>query len=221
MRRAGGALLAILAVSAAAQTPMQQMPPDTSFMAATANEIHAVVGFTPPEFTLSPRNDAQFAFYGREVNRLDGVRCERHASFEFVALGNLTGSIQAGVCRSEAKRVRTLAVLAPRGLESVLAQLNLSTEMRAKAGWTATRRNAGNGSEQHAFPVMAIGHGVLVVDTVVLVPHGMRDAVIVQADTIKLCEDYGLRDKTVLCRDTRQALLQIAQRVEARFTQGR
>jgi len=40
---------------------------------------------------------------------------------------------------------------------------------------------------------------------------------VVQADTSKLCENYGLQDKTALCRDPRQALTDIARRVEARF----
>lgn len=211
--------LAALAGGATAQAPMPQSPPDAEFAALVANEINAVAAFAPPDFTLSFRSDeSQLAFYGRELNQLDGVRCERQAAFEFVALANLVGHIQVGICAGEAKRVRTLAVMAPRSLEALLAQLpEIDVEKRRKLGWTATRAEGPNRSEEHAFPVVAIGHGVLVAQTAVLVTAGGRRAVVVQADTSKLCESYGLQDKTALCRDPRQALMDIARRVEGRF----
>lgn len=219
--RTGAALLALaaLAGSAAAQVPMQQMPPDTKFASVVANEINAVAKFTPPDFTLSLRGDeSQLAFYGREPNQLEGVRCERQAAFEFVAQANLTGHIQVGICASEAKRVRTLAVLAPRSLEALVAQMpEINLEQRRKVGWTTTRSEGLNRTEEHAFPVVALGHGVLSVQTVVIVTAGARQAVVVQAETHKLCENYGLQDQTALCRDTRQALVDIARRLEKRF----
>ena len=47
---------------------------------------------------------------------------------------------------------------------------------------------------------------------------GGRQAVVVQADAYRLCEDgYGLKDRTALCRDTRQALMDIARRLDKRF----
>jgi hypothetical protein len=200
--------------------PMQQMPPDPKFASVVANEINAVAEFTPPDFTLSFREDeSQLAFYGKELNQLDGVRCERQAAFEFVALANLVGHIQVGICASEAKRVRALAVMAPRSLEALLAKFPaMDAEQRRKSGWTATRFERPNRTEEHAFPVMVIGHGVLVAQTVVIVAVGGRQAVVVQADTHNLCEQgYGLKEKTALCRDTRQALMDIARRVEKRF----
>ena len=59
MKRTAGVLLALAAFAGAAtaQMPMQQMPPDTQFVSVVANEINAVAGFTPPEFTLSVRVD--------------------------------------------------------------------------------------------------------------------------------------------------------------------
>lgn len=213
-------VVAALAGTAAAQVPPRPMAPDTTFAAAAAGEIHAVVSFTPPDFTLAVHHqEAQFAFYGRELNALEGVRCERQAGFEFVAQANLAGSIQVGVCESDAKRVRALATTAPVALDRLLAQLPpIDAKARAQSGLTFNRRVAANRTQEYAFPVMALGHGVLVVQTVVLVTDGARHAIVVQADTHKLCEDYGgLKDKTPLCRDTRRALLDIARRLEARF----
>ena len=222
MIRAVAALLALAALAgkAAAQVPQQQMTPDTKFASLVANEINAVAAFTPPDFTLSLRaDDSQLAFYGKEPNRLDGVRCERQAAFEFVALANLVGHIQVGICATEARRVRTLAVMAPRSLDALLVQLpEIDMEKRRKLGWTATRAEGPKGTEEHAFPVVAIGHGMLVAQTAVIVTAGGRQAVVVQADTYKLCESYGLKDKTALCRDTRQALMDIARHLEKRFS---
>jgi len=222
MMRTGLALLALaaLAGSAAAQMPLQQMPPDTRFVSMVANEINAVAGFTPPEFTLAVRDDErQLAFYGKEPNRLDGVRCERQAAFELVARANLVGHIQVGICASEAKRVRTLAVMAPRSLEALLAQLpEIDAEKRRQLGWTTARSEGPNRTEEHAFPVVLIGHGILVAQTAVIVSAGGRQAVVVQADTYRMCEEgYGLKDRTALCRDTRQALMDIARRLDQRF----
>lgn len=215
-------LLALVAVAgtAAAQTPVQQIPPDPDFVALAAGEINAVVAFTPPDFTLALRNqEAGFAFYGKEVNTLEGVRCERQAGFEFVAQANLTGGLQVGVCTSEAKRVRALATTAPVALDRLLAQLpQIDAKARAQLGLTFNRQVAANRTQEYAFPVMALGHGVLVAQTVVLVTDGARRAIVVQAETHKLCENYGgLKDKTPLCRDTRRALTDIARRLEARF----
>ena len=220
LRVAAPWLLACGAGIAVAQVPMRQLPADANFAAMAAREIHAVAAFAPPEFTLAVRHqEAQFAFYGKELNALEGVRCERQAGFEFIAQANLTGSIQVGVCESEAKRVRALATTAPVALDRLLAQLpQIDAKARAQLGLTFNRRVAANRTQEYAFPVVAIGHGVLVAQTVVLVTDGARHAIVVQADTHKLCEDYGgLKDETPLCRETRQALLDIARRLEARF----
>jgi hypothetical protein len=211
MRR--GLLACVLAVSAAAvaQVPMQQPPPDTDFATTVAREINAVVAFTSPDFDLSyGREESALAFYGSGINKLDGVRCERQATFQFVARANLTGGIMAGVCEREARRVQTLSRAAPAAVDAVVAQFSASgptidAAMRAKIGWTTSTRVAANGTVEHVFPVIAVGHGVIAAHTVVLVQRGA------------LCERYGLKDKTALCRDTRQALLDIARRLETRF----
>jgi hypothetical protein len=212
--------LAAVAGTAAAQVQVPHRTPDPSFVALAAGEINAIAGFTPPHFTLAVRHEeAQFAFYGKELNSLEGVRCERQAAFEFVAQANLAGGILAGVCTSEAKRVRALATTAPVALDRLLAQLpTIDAKARAQSGLTFNRQVAANRTQEYAFPVMALGHGVLVVQTVVLVADGAHRAIVVQADTHKLCENYGaLKDKTALCRDTRGALTEIARGLEARF----
>ncbi|HYI86513.1 MAG TPA: hypothetical protein VEX61_05400, partial [Burkholderiales bacterium] len=128
----------------------------------------------------------------------------------------------AGVCEREAKRVQTLSRAAPLAVDTVVEQFSatgpkIDAAMRAKIGWTTSARVAANGTQEHVFPVIAIGHGVIAAQTVVLVQRGAGRAIVVQAETSALCENYGLKDKTALCRDTRQALLDIARRLEARL----
>ena len=115
--------------------------------------------------------------------------------------------------------MRTLAVMAPRSLDALLARLpEIDTAKRRQLGWTTTRSEGPNRTEEHAFPVVLIGHGILVAQTAVIVSAGGRQAVVVQADTYRMCEEgYGLKDRTALCRDTRQALMDIARRLDKRF----
>jgi hypothetical protein len=49
------------------------------------------------------------------------------------------------------------------------------------------------------------------------VPRGARRAIVVQAETRHLCENFGLQTQTPLCSGTRRALADIARRLEARF----
>jgi hypothetical protein len=52
--------------------------------------------------------------------------------------------------------------MAPRSLEALLAQAprDRTSRKRRKLGWTTTRAEGANRTEEHAFPVVAIGHGV-------------------------------------------------------------
>ncbi len=107
-------------------------------------------------------------------------------------------------------------------LEALLGQLSqagskLDPAMLAKLGWTYAKRTGASGTEEHFFSLIAIGHGLFSAPTLALVPRGARQAIVVQADTMNLCEHFGLKTQTALCGDTRQALTDIARRLEARF----
>ena len=112
--------LAALLLAAALPAAAQQ-----DFVALAAKEIHAVVGFTPPEFTFGPGRDgeAPFAFYGDRMNDFKQVSCERSASFDVIAKANQAGVIRTGICLREAQRVRALAVSAKAALGGTLAML--------------------------------------------------------------------------------------------------
>lgn len=192
------------------------------FAAAAAKEIGAVASFDPPSFALSAGRDAPFAFYGAALNEFQEVTCERSASFGIIALANMAGGIHAGICLSEAKRVRALASSAQPALAGVLALLSregakIDTAQLDKFGWKYARTAGADGAEEHYFALVAVGHGIVSLPTLVRVPRGAGRAIVVQADTMKLCENYGLQDRTPLCSNTRGALAEIARRLESRF----
>jgi hypothetical protein len=195
----------------------------SDFSSAAGREIWQVGRFDPPRFALTLGSDASsFAFYGEGANALQEVKCERIAGFGFIALANDAGGILVGVCTREAQRVRALAVAAQPALESLLVRLSqtgttLDRAALEKIGWTYVKNTGADGAEEHFFPVLAIGHGILGPQTLVRVPRGARRAIVVQADTMHLCENFGLKTETPLCIDTRQALADIARRLEARF----
>jgi len=193
------------------------------FAAAAAKEIDAVVHFDPPDFLLVTGREGQILFYGAAMNEFEKVSCERSASFSIIAKANLAGEIHAGICLRDAQRVRALASHAQPALAGTLALLSvgsakLDAAMLDKFGWKYARTAGADGGEEHYFPVVAVGHGIGSLPTLVRIPRGAGRAIVVQADTMRLCENYGLQDKTPLCSNTRQALADIARRVDARFS---
>jgi hypothetical protein len=215
---AAGAKPAALAAPGARTGP----GPGAGFAAVAAKEIDEVVFFDPPRFSLVTARENQFIFYGKGANQFEELRCERSAAFEFIASANIAGGIHVGICAREARRVRELAAGAQPGLKAVIGQISqssakLDAAALDKLGWNYTRNSSANGAEEHHFAVVALGHGLLSVPTVVLVPKGGRQAVIVQAEAMRLCENYGLQNQTPLCGNTRQALTDIARRLAARF----
>lgn len=204
MSPAAPALAALLAIG--------QVQSD--FSIAAGREVWQVARFDPPRFALALGNDASlFAFYGEGTNPLQGVRCERTAGFDFIASANSAGGILVGICAKEAQHVRALAVAAKPALERLLTQAGIMQN----PVWTYAKTTAADGAEEYFFPVLAVGHGILGPQTVVRVPRGARRAIVVQADTMHLCESFGLKTHTPLCIDTRQALTDIARRLDARF----
>lgn len=186
-------------------------------------EIDAVVRFDPPEFAIGRGRDAPFGFYGEAMNEFKNAVCERSASFGIIAKANMAGEIRAGICVREAKRVRALAASAQPKLAAMIAMISqdgakLNPAMLDKFGWKYARTVGADGSEEHYFPLIAVGHGFGSLPTLVRLPPGAGRAIVVQADTMKLCENYGLQDKTLLCSNTRQALAEIARRVDAHFS---
>ena len=107
--------------------------------------------------------------------------------------------------------------MANTGVKSITMVHEMVMMLSRPASWVVTRTTGPDGAEEHYFALIAVGHGIASLPTLVRIPRGGGRAVIVQADTMKLCENYGLQDRTALCRNTRQALADIARRLDARF----
>lgn len=212
MKRAACAVLACLvAATAAAQGP--------GFESSAARVILDVISFDPPQFALMKGREGGFAFYGTAPNELEEVRCERSASFGFIALANEAGGITVGICTREVKRVRALSLYAKGSLDGLMARLaqsgpRVDTAALEKAGWVY-RQRAAAGGEAISFPVLLVGHGILGPDTVVLFAKDGKRAVVVQAESRRMCESFKQHLKTPLCSDPDGTLLQIAQRIAA------
>lgn len=216
------------ALVGAGAKPVQQpqraaTPAGADFSAVAAREIDEVVFFDPPRFALTDGKQRPFAFYGQGMNQFEQVSCERSAAFGIIASANMAGGINAGVCTAEAKRVLDLAAASKPALEGLLGQLsrsgglNADSAQLAKLGWKYEKTAGADGAEEHYFALIAVGHGLASVPTLVRAPKDGRRAIVVQADTMQLCDNYGLKDQTPLCSDTRKALADIARRLEALF----
>ena len=167
--------------------------------------------------------EPSFAFNGERPQNFEEVKCERSTRFEIIANMNTAGSIGVGICSREAKRLNELALISKRHLETLFTQLtkgNVKSDQidRKKLGLVYENRAGPNGSNMHYFPVVVIGHGILLAPTVVLVSKKGDRAIVVQADVMNLCDEgRTLRNQTPLCTDTKRAITDIAQRLFARF----
>jgi len=205
-----GAVALAALTGAAAQAPR--------FEDAVGYELYQVV--RGDNVSLSPGGNAYHpTFYAQQINRIEEVRCERTASFSLIAKANVSADILVAVCEGEANRVRALARDAKRGVAVVIRELKttgarIDETALAKTGWTYHRVDAPDGEEHH-FPVLLIGHGIVGPQTMVFSPRGDRRVIVVQGDMRRHCENYGL-GSTALCADTRAAFAQLGRRVLTR-----
>lgn len=160
-----------------------------------------------------PRKDAPFVFYGKDEYTFDRVLCERNDGVRLIAMGNDRGTLSGGECRTSAKRVRNAALDAKAGLARAMQVVRENIPDPDKAmrtfGWQWTEAPAPGGGTIYTFPLIAIGHGLLWADTVVVVDAQATRATFVQADLTLLC-DPSWNLKTPLCSDRAKTLTAIA-----------
>jgi|SRR6185503_9771719 len=208
--------LVFSAIALAAMTGAAAQAP--RFEDAVGYELYQVI--RGDKVSLSPDGKAYHpTFYAGEFNRIEEVRCERTASFGLITQANISGNVLVAVCEGEASRVRALARDAKRGVAAVIRELKtagarIDETALARTGWTYHRVDAPDGEEHH-FPVLLIGHGIVGPQTMVFSPRGDRRVIVVQADVRSHCENYGL-GSTALCADTRAAFAQLGRRVLTR-----
>jgi ankyrin repeat protein len=225
LRRKDTALVAALRAAGAAgperaYQPALPLPNLGAFEQKVAREIDAVAWFDPDRFYPAARagtSEVAFAFYGNSLGALEAIRCESSAGFSIIAQHNTQGQIQAGICKAESARVRDATQWA-RGMlaqmMSAVAATAAGRDSMESLGWEWKTASHADGWEGYSFPVIAAGHGIAVIPTVVLLGKAGDRAVIVQADLGQLCERThrtGARMiNTPLCDDTTKALTEIA-----------
>lgn len=204
-------VVALLACSAAAWAA-------TPFAAAAAREIYAVFPLDRDRFLLAGGDPAAFALYGDAPGALVPVECRRNATFAMISGANERGHLGVGICHEEAARLRALAPKQRQGLDDMVATLRRGApdwreEAARQAGFVYRSTTLPDGSEFHFFPVMLIGHGVLIAPTGVLLRGGR--AIVVQAGTTHLCDSPAAGVK--LCTHTYDGFADLARRLLAAF----
>ena len=191
-----------------------------AFDKEVAHAIDEVVFLDPDRFYIDiglPKGEVVFAFYGKDVNTYDSMKCEHSVGYSIVANAGIQGTIQVGVCKKEARRMRELARSSKTGLQQIVKTLdqsgiNLKADKAKMLAWEWQQEKYVDHAESYGFPVLAIGHGILWANTVVWVSRAADRAVIVQSGLTQLCGE-GRTIRTPLCSNANKALTDIALRV--------
>ncbi len=194
------------------------------FENAVATEIDDVVFFDPPRFSFSlgPEREVVFVLNTTGPDQYVQIKCERSVGLA-IHTTSVVGGLGVGVCSGESGRLRELAAAARSTVDAARATLVQSGGLKGDqaqpllAALTYTRTAGPDRSEIHYFPVTIVGHGVFFVWTVVMVARDGRQAIVVQTEINRLCENQGLRTQILLCTDPKGALSEIAQRLYTRF----
>ena len=185
----------------------------TPFQQEVLKAIYAVLPYQRERFALSGSDATPGILYSdpRNVERLE---CAANASFKILSQANEAGTIGVSVCPEHVARLRTLAVASARGFDEMLAAIQkgmppIPADKLRAVGWYRDRSTLPGGAEVHYLAVIAVGHGIAVVPTVVLLTG--TQAVVVQAETMQLCGEGG--NPFPLCADPKGTLSAIAQRL--------
>ena len=171
-------------------------------------------------FALSPSHEAApVVLYSTgpkpEEPGYERIECARNATFKILSHANEAGTIGVNVCPEHVARLRTVAASSAQVFDTMLATLQngrppIPPDRLRAAGWYRERAALPGGGELHYLAIIAVGHGVAVVPTVVLLTG--TQAVVVQAEVMQLCRE-GETTPFPLCADPKGTLTLIAQRL--------
>lgn len=221
-KRRDTVLIAALEKAGAKSLPDERKtvaPGTPTFTQSVARAIYDVALMDSERFYLvgaPPKVAPSFVMVGKGENPYESMACEKSAAFRLIAFANEMGSIYVGVCRLEAGKLRGLAVDARQGIEKVWRQLSelgpdgkISSLRKAFGEWK--QATLADGGEAFNFSVLLIGHGIIGLDTMVLVDKNAGRAIVVQAEISRLCApEKNLR--TPLCSDISGTFAEIAMR---------
>lgn len=207
MALVAGALLHL--ANAQAQTP--SAPAAGAFAQDAAEAVYKVIAFDREAFYLKPSGGppSGFAFYGKSPNEFLTITCRQAAQFRAVRFANDIGGFTLGQCHEEKARLEEAVRNARPGLRQALDSLakvgaRPPEEQLRRAGIFYDENQLADGSRQYYFSLFAVGHGMMISPTVVVLSKD--SAWIVQADVTRLCSQY---ESDRLCAQTMQTLSEI------------
>jgi hypothetical protein len=138
------------------------------------------------------------------------VSCEQAGAWSAYD-GGLLGGISGARC-ANAARVSELA-------EGTLADAKLAELVKRGApqapGLALSRETLADGSTLSYFPVLATGHGIIVLFTATLVHPAKTSAIVVQATTTQACPQTPRADTPRLCSDPKGFVIEVAKALAA------
>ena len=188
-----------------------------NFSRRAGDAIYQVFPYDKSAFYLTIPNSPNegFAFNGKSPDDFLMMRCRQSARFLVVTLGNEVAGLAIGECDEERVRLEEVVKDAPTAIRRTIDALaqagpRASDEELRKYGLFYEKRQLADDAEQHYFPVLAGGHGLLALSSIVVIAK--RNAWVIQAQITTLCSQY---ENHRLCTDTIQILSQIAANLRA------
>ena len=141
------------------------------------------------------------------------LQCEQLGAWS-IFTGSLLGTVTGARC-ANATHATQLA-------EEALADPELAALVGRGAaqlpGMALARETLEDGSTLSYFPVLAMGHGVVVLWTATLVDKAKSSAVVIQATTTQACPEVPRADTPRLCRDPKGFVIDVARALAASTT---
>jgi len=219
MRAAVALVVLVVLVVAPLGDATAQLPPPTPFQREAMQAIYGVLPYERERFALSlSQEPIPVVLYAAPAKPdepgYERVDCASNATFRILSDANDAGPIAASRCPEHVARLRALAASSAQGFDAVLALLQkglptIPADKLRSMGWYRERSALPGGGELHYLTIIAIGHGVAALPTVVLLTD--TQAVVVQAEATKLCGEGG--NPLPLCADPKGTLSAIAQRL--------
>lgn len=206
-------MLALLKTAGAAPHELspEEIKEQQVYSARVAQEIQKSLGAGNKEFRLSPEVGKNPVLPGDDSS-VEMIDCEKRSDFTVYGYANEQAHIAVSACRKNAQRVRNLAIHADQVLGATLksiGQPGLTEAQARKAGWYSAHERLDDGSDFYFFPVISVGHGILITHTAVLFDGQSAQSVVIQFSAYPMCERKEYLD-SIACQNIEKALRDLA-----------
>ena len=183
--------------------------------------IYNISNINQNKFELTRDLKGEFYIFGNTLAELDEIACGDAVNLIIWStsyddsLGKRivspVGNIGIGKCNEHKEALLNTVSNASSAINTFMnAMLGGSAEASEefKREFSYQEYKSGNNIRFHKFPVMAVGHGVFVAQTIVAVTENTGDIYIVQLDASSICNGNN-PDYKVLCNDLKGSLQEI------------